>query len=353
MGANKSARSQRRTAHQAPSLFAELDAEPGSGDIFSQLGIDCASPGWPDAAGNALRQAATESLRPIPTLSLFSGGGGLDIGFHDAGFEIGEAVEVDPRCVAVLARNAGKRKSLGSTSVVGCDIRDYTPNLKAGYEFVIGGPPCQSFSAAGRRASGVTGINDDRGTLFEEFVRILKLVKPRGFLFENVSGITGANGGTAWRTVCRSFAEAGYNISHRILDAADYGVPQHRDRAIIVGFRDGEFQFPRPTHGPDSLAGRPHFAAGVAISGVPVESESPTVVNGRYGHLLAEVPAGLNYSFFTEQMGHPRPVFAWRSKFSDFLYKADPSAPIRTLKAQGGQYTGPFLASLIGSRGGR
>ena len=65
-------------------------------------------------------------------------------------------------------------------------------------------------------------------------------------------------------------------------------------------------------------------------------------MNGRYGHLLAEVPPGLNYSFFTEKMGHPRPVFAWRSKFSDFLYKADPSEPIRTLKAQGGQYTGPF-----------
>ena len=160
-------------------------------------------------------------------MSLFSGGGGLDIGFHDAGFEIGVAVEIDPRCVGVLARNAGKRKALGRTSVVGCDIRDYTPNLKAGYEFVIGGPPCQSFSAAGRRASGVTGINDDRGTLFEEFVRILKLVKPRGFLFENVSGITDtrphasqnprhAHGGCGRsRRSCRCWPSARYSAIKR------------------------------------------------------------------------------------------------------------------------------------------
>lgn len=65
-------------------------------------------------------------------------------------------------------------------------------------------------------------------------------------------------------------------------------------------------------------------------------------VGGRYGHLLPDIPPGLNYSFYTEEMGHPQPVFSWRSKFSDFLYKADPLRPVRTLKAQGGSCTGPF-----------
>ena len=73
-----------------------------------------------------------------------------------------------------------------------------------------------------------------------------------------------------------------------------------------------------------------------------IEEPKPGPVGGRYGHLLRSIPPGLNYSFYTEEMGHPRPVFSWRSKFSDLLYKADPTLPVRTLKAQGGQYTGPF-----------
>lgn len=172
-------------------------------------------------------------------------------------------------------------------------------------------------------------------------MRILKTVRPRGFLFENVGGITGANGGAAWQQVREAFETAGYRIAYRTLDAADYGVLQHRERAIIVGLREGEFLFPRPTHGPEASTPRPYFAARAALDGVPADPSAPVSVNGRFGHLLAEVPAGLNYSYFTEKMGHPRPVFAWRSKFSDFLYKADPDQPVRTLKAQGGQYTGP------------
>jgi DNA (cytosine-5)-methyltransferase 1 len=81
----------------------------------------------------------------------------------------------------------------------------------------------------------------------------------------------------------------------------------------------------------------------LAIAGLSrVPFKGGIALGGRYGHLLNEIPPGLNYSYFTEEMGHPSPVFAWRSKFSDFLYKADPEKPVRTIKAQGGQYTGPF-----------
>lgn len=305
--------------------------------------VDLAAPGWPDLFGEQLRHLTQlHRWRPIRTLSLFSGGGGLDIGFHDAGFDIREMVEIDDHCAAVLEANTAAGRVFHGASVHAMDVRSFTPNLGEKYEFVIGGPPCQSFSAAGRRAEGVAGLNDDRGTLFEEFVRVLRVVRPRGFLFENVYGITGANGGRAWEAIRAAFTSAGYHVFHRILDAADYGVPQHRERAIIVGVQDGVFAFPRPTHGPDSPTDRPHYTAGVAVSGAGLEPDTPIGVNGRYGHLLAQVPPGLNYSFFTERMGHPRPVFAWRSKFSDFLYKADPVVPVRTVKAQGGQYTGPF-----------
>ena len=85
------------------------------------------------------------------------------------------------------------------------------------------------------------------------------------------------------------------------------------------------------------------YNAETAIAGVALsEEESKSGIGGRYGALLDDIPPGLNYSFYTEKMGHPNPVFAWRSKFSDFLYKADPNTPVRTIKASGGAYTGPF-----------
>lgn len=300
-------------------------------------------PAWPDRFGEALR-GWTKSRRKIPTLSIFAGGGGLDIAFHDAGFQIIESVEIEEKFAKTLEINSIPGGILEGTKVVNRDIREYHPDPGLKVEFIIGGPPCQTFSAAGRRAAGVMGTDDARGTLFEEYVRLLGTLRPQGFLFENVYGMTGAQDGEAWRDIQAAFKDAGYDIFHRILDTADYGVPQHRERLFIVGIRSDlrrEFHFPTPTHGPDSADDRGYYSAGKAVLGA--DTTGTTVgINGRYGALLDDIPPGLNYSFYTAEMGHPYPVFGWRSKFSDFLYKADPDTPIRTLKAQGGQYTGPF-----------
>lgn len=324
-----------------------FDPEPESSGTFSSLVNAMAfslGPGWPDHFGTTLRQWAIEMLgRPLRTLSLFSGGGGLDIGFHDAGFDAQVMIEIDERFVATLKKNSEAEKYFEATEIVCDDIRNYTPKPGLQVDFVIGGPPCQTFSAAGRRAAGVQGTDDERGMLFEEYVRILRKLSPKGFLFENVYGITGAQNGEAWQAICQAFSDAGYTVFHRILDAADYGVPQHRERLFIVGTKGQDYFFPWPTHGPDSPGHHSYYSAGEAIDGVPItDEERSATVSGRYGHLLKEIPPGLNYSFYTEKMGHPTPVFAWRSKFSDFLYKADPCRPVRTIKAQGGQYTGPF-----------
>lgn len=326
-------------------LFQLHSGRAGFFDTFGRvLGIENSS-GWVDRFAGVLRGwvESNASIRP-KTISLFSGAGGLDIAFHDCGFEVHEMVEIDERFVATLSKNAGAGKYLGPNAKPTClDIRQFVPSPDSTVDFIIGGPPCQTFSAGGRRAGGVLGTTEERGTLFEEYVRILKLLKPKGFLFENVYGITGAQNGEAWESIKAAFRAAGYLIYWRILDAADYGVPQHRERMFIVGLQRGEFLFPRPTHGPDSPDHSAFYAASSAIAGCALtEREREAGLGGRYGHLLAEVPPGLNYSFFTEEMGHPNPVFSWRSKFSDFLYKADPATPIRTLKAQGGQYTGPF-----------
>jgi DNA (cytosine-5)-methyltransferase 1 len=310
-------------------------------EMMSSLVLE-EEPAWPDRFGKAIRKWVCEhKARPIRTLSLFSGGGGLDIAFHDAGFDIVQMIEVESRYVETLRANSRTGRLLEGAKVLCLDICDYEPDAGSTIDFIIGGPPCQTFSAAGRRASGVSGTSDPRGTLFSEYARILHRLQPAGFLFENVYGITGAQDGLAWKEIQEAFKSVGYSIHSRVLDAADYGVPQHRERLFIVGIREGEYQFPCPTHGPDSPGGHPFYNAGRAVLNADV-SLAQQGLGGRFGHLLKDIPPGLNYSFYTKEMGHPSPVFSWRSKFSDFLYKADPDRPARTIKAQGGQYTGPF-----------
>lgn len=297
--------------------------------------------GWPDAFGDALqRWNRSINQKPVTAISLFSGAGGLDIGFHDAGFTIVECNELEPKFAKTLQRNASKGERLHGARIVCQDIHEYTPSV-SNADFIIGGPPCQTFSAAGARANGVNGTDDDRGNLFLQYARIIDRLKPTGFLFENVYRIVGAQGGKPWRQIQAAFRELGYTLYWRILDAAGYGVPQFRERLIIVGLKNGVYRFPFPSHGPDSPDQHSYYTAKEAVSGIDT-SGCKVGIGGRHGHLLNDIPPGLNYSFYTERMGHPTPLFGWRSKFSDYLYKADPDTPVRTIKAQGGQYTGPF-----------
>lgn len=321
------------------SLFIESETNHSwFSDVLDILNFSDETQGWPDIFGEKLQSSIKN--KSIRTLSLFSGGGGLDIAFSDAGFNIVECVEIEEKFVKTLEDNAKSIDRLKNTKITCIDIREYEPDFNE-IDFIIGGPPCQTFSAAGARAAGVKGLDDRRGTLFEEYVRLVKRLKPKGFLFENVYRIIGAQGGKPWQLIQEAFQAAGYKLHWRIIDAADYGVPQHRERLIIVGIKEGNFLFPYPTHGPDSRDNRPFYTAELAVKGLDTSS-CKVGLSGRHGHLLNDIPPGLNYSFYTEKLGHPNPIFGWRSKFSDYLYKADPKTPVRTIKAQGGQYTGPL-----------
>ncbi|WP_167881671.1 DNA cytosine methyltransferase [Leptospira wolffii] len=318
-------------------LFKESEKDYFN-NIIEYFDLDL-SKNWLDDFSQKLFQWSRQNLPPINVISIFSGAGGLDIGFRDAGFNIISHLEIEKDFCETLKLN---KEFYNNADVINIDIRDYKPKIMK-CDFIIGGPPCQSFSAAGRRAAGVQGIEDKRGTLFEEYIRLLEYYSPKGFLFENVYGITGAQSGKAWEMIRQEFSKAGYKIFFRVLNTADYGVPQLRERMIIVGVKNGAYSFPKPTHGPDSSTERNYYTAYEATKKVSFEEdESKLLLNGRHGHLLNDIPPGLNYSYYTEKLGHPDPLFAWRSKFSDYLYKADPNKPVRTIKAQGGQYTGPL-----------
>lgn len=329
---------------QQMTFYSMMDQGNTFSSICDSIGCENNTPAWPDKFGKAVRNwLSNNNVKPIKTLSLFSGAGGLDIGFTDVGFDIVSSVEIEQKFCETLKLNTGEGKLFQHSKVNCIDIRDFTGENLGEIDFIIGGPPCQTFSAAGRRANGVLGTTDTRGVLFREYVRLLKELLPKGFLFENVYGIVGAQNGEAWKEILQAFSEAGYKLFYRIVDAADYGVPQHRERLLIVGLKDGIFKFPRPTHGPDSLDQAPFYNAETSLEGVvSKEPDQSNKLSGRYANLLDAIPPGLNYSFYTEKMGHPNPIFAWRSKFSDFLYKADPNTPVRTIKASGGAYTGPL-----------
>ena len=286
-----------------------------------------------------------KSIQHPVTLSLFSGAGGLDIGFYQAGFNIVACVELDKVACQTLERNKG-RYIHRDCQIIHRDIGLVSPDDIAvkNIDFIIGGPPCQSFSAIGRRAGGAEGMLNERGHLFKHYCHLVDYYRPKGFLFENVRGILGSNKGEDWKQIVQEFAYLGYHLYYRVLDTADYGVAQHRERLILVGVRDGypEFKFPQPTYGPDSLSKSEYTSARQAIADLQDSNEKLHEVNGKYGKLLREVPPGKNYSYFTKEMGYPEPHFAWRSRFSDFLYKADPDKPVRTIVAKLGAYSGPF-----------
>lgn len=187
-------------------------------------------------------------------ISLFSGAGGLDIGFNAAGFETAVAVEIDSACCETLHANMPNLKIINKsiTDTTSEEILE-TAGLKVGEAaLVIGGPPCQSFSLAGLRK----GLDDDRGQLLFEYVRVVRETLPVGFVLENVKGLANWDKGRALRLLLDELAkpieyngeEIKYKVAQpHVLNAVDYGVPQSRERLIIVGDRIGKnFSYPAP-----------------------------------------------------------------------------------------------------------
>ena len=176
----------------------------------------------------------------MKVISLFTGAGGLDLGFKKAGFDIAWANEYDPTIWETFEHNFPETR-LDKRSIT--DVPSSDVPLAHG---IIGGPPCQSWSEAGAGR----GIDDKRGQLFFEYIRLLKEKQPLFFLAENVSGILQPKHQKAFNNILKQFEDAGYNVSFKLLNANDYGVPQDRLRVIIIGYHKKKvgfsFEFPEP-----------------------------------------------------------------------------------------------------------
>lgn len=172
-------------------------------------------------------------------ISLFSGCGGLDLGFEKAGFNVVVANEFDKNIWETFKVNHP------NTKLIEGDIRNIKEeDLLDNVDGIIGGPPCQSWSEAG----SLKGIDDDRGKLFYEYIRILKNKQPKFFLAENVSGMLADRHSEAVNNILQMFKECGYNVSLTLVNAKNYGVAQERKRVFYIGFRSDlniDFVFPK------------------------------------------------------------------------------------------------------------
>jgi DNA (cytosine-5)-methyltransferase 1 len=171
----------------------------------------------------------------MKVISLFSGCGGLDLGFEKAGFKVPVANEFDSTIWDTFIANHPK------TKLIKGDIRNIKEeDFPDKVDGIIGGPPCQSWSEAG----SLKGIDDERGQLFYEYIRILRDKKPKFFLAENVSGMLADRHSEAVKNIVNLFEECGYNVSITLVNAKDYGVAQERKRVFYIGFRkDLEINF--------------------------------------------------------------------------------------------------------------
>lgn len=196
-------------------------------------------------------------------IDLFAGVGGLSYGFaHNENFEIVMANEYDKDIATAYRMNHP------TVNVIQSDIRDITETqLRAvmgdeGIDIIVGGPPCQSYSTLGKRQM------DERAHLFEEYCRVLSIVQPQMFIFENVSGLLSMQGGKLIEAIKEKFQDLGYDVKSKLLNAVDYGVPQYRDRVILVGMKGkNKFEYPVPTHGVGLI---PYLTVSDAFSDLPV-----------------------------------------------------------------------------------
>ncbi len=209
-------------------------------------------------------------------VSLFAGAGGLDLGFEKAGFRTVYANEYDKTIWATYRANF-PNAHLDTRSIVHLPESDL-PHADG----LIGGPPCQSWSEAGAHR----GIQDHRGQLFFEYVRVLKHLNPKFFLAENVSGILSSRHRGAFESILDRFRSLGYRVTHQLLRASTFGVPQDRDRVFIVGIRndlDRVFEFPQPVGpGPTLRNARFGMPAPKPNKSLSARVDHPNIANHEY-----------------------------------------------------------------------
>jgi DNA (cytosine-5)-methyltransferase 1 len=289
-------------------------------------------------------------------ISLFSGCGGLDIGFHRKGFYSAMCIESNPVMCESLQVNRVSENIICDDiqNVSNKQLEKMSLHKKHEVDLVLGGPPCPAYSKSRFYRKEMThGTDDQSFQTVQEYFRVVEFFKPKIFVFENVHTFAAKRQKGALDYVLQTARKLGYEVDFQILNSVDYGVPQKRQRIFIVGTLTGNnFKFPLPTHrkpGECTLINQ-HLpvweTAGKAIMDLDVEEHDANLsrhfAGGKHHHLLIDIPPGDNYLFYTEKRGHDNPQFKWRSRYWSFLLKLSPDLPSWTIQARRSNNMGPL-----------
>ena len=267
-------------------------------------------------------------------VSLFSGAGGLDLGFQAAGFSVISSVEQDIDCCATMRAN-------GARVVVQQQVEKWLASDEAARLrplVIFGGPPCQPFSkSAYWSSSSAQGLADTRAECVSTFMAAIAKLKPTCFLIENVPGFVTAGGVDFVEQALDRFRSHGldYKFTWRIINCADFGVPQKRQRFFGVGSLVGEFAFPKATHL------ETHVTAWDALRHFRRSRKENLRPKGRWADLVPTIPEGQNYLWHTAR-GGGHELFGWRTRYWSSLQKLSKAEPAPTIVATPAQDAGPF-----------
>ena len=261
-------------------------------------------------------------------IDLFCGCGGLSLGFEQAGYNVLLGIDIWEDALETFSHNHKNGVTLCAdlSKVTGEDVDREIKYQQV--DVIIGGPPCQGFSIAGKRI-----VDDERNSLYKSFVRMVEYFNPKAFVLENVPNILSIGGGVVREAIIHDFQDLGYNVVTQVLTASDYGVPQNRRRAIFVGLKDSTFDFeiPKVAH---------KVTTAEALSDLPEGSQSyksdyicapqsdyqilmrrdskgvmnheVTIHNAQTTEIIAMVPDGGNYKDLPIQLQNTRKVhIAW------------------------------------------
>lgn len=285
-------------------------------------------------------------------ISLFAGCGGLDMGLESAGFKVLVATDIDETCGVSYQRNHPETpyivRTIGQVSTR--ELLEAAHLKKGELDLLAGGPPCPAFSKSRFYRTEKPRALDDpvAKETIGGYLRVLKEARPRAFILENVRGLAYGVHKQALEHILDTARCLGYKTNWQVVNAADYGVPQIRERCLVMGSLEGEVLPPLPTHtkAPDLASPLPEWvAAGEVLFDLDTaenESDEGHFAGGKHHAQLCEIPPGENYLFFTEERGHPRPLFKWRSRYWSFLLKLNPEKPSWTIQARRSNNMGPF-----------
>ena len=265
--------------------------------------------------------------KPI-VIDLFSGCGGLSLGFEMAGFDVRLAIDNWEDALVTYRYNHKNTNTLNA-DLLNLDPAQVEKDFRLSQvDVIIGGPPCQGFSVAGKRI-----IDDDRNKLYKSFVRFVDHFKPKAFVMENVPNILSIGNGAVKDAILADFTASGYNVVYKVLTASDYGVPQNRRRAFFVGMRNGSYKYPEATTvervttwqalsdlpegsvedgGKYPIEPKSDYQRLMRLNSSFLNNHQATIHTAETKRIIAMVPDGCNYKCLPKEMWSLRKVhIAW------------------------------------------